>query len=107
MMMSNTPCQSLDPTIAQEFKRRRKRLWLSVLLVASTSLALVLFVPEGSSTSSSDFLWLLVLATILFSVALWASLSWKCPSCGGYLGSDPNPEFCPRCGTRLQKRALR
>ncbi len=104
MMMSNRPYQSVDPTIAQEFKRRRKRLWLSVLLVVSTSLALVLFVPEGSSTSSSDFSWLLfvVLATILFSVALWASLSWKCPSCGGYLGSDVNPEFCSRCGTKLQ-----
>ncbi len=103
MMMSNRPYQSVDPIIAQEFKRRRKRLWLSVLLVVSTSLALVLFVPEGSSTSSSDFPWLLfVLATILFSVALWASLSWKCPSCAGYLGSECNPKFCSRCGTRLQ-----
>ncbi len=104
MMMSNRPYQSVDPIIAQEFKRRRKRLWLSLLLVVSTSLAVVLFVPEGSSTSSSDFPWLLfVLATtILFSVALWASLSWKCPSCAGYLGSECNPKFCSRCGTRLQ-----
>jgi hypothetical protein len=32
------------------------------------------------------------------------AIIWRCPSCGGYLGLVASSKFCPKCGTRLDRR---
>ena len=81
--------QTLDPNIAQEFRRSQKMIIIACVLAIPCAYFL-----------TTQFMFGLVL---LIGVYIWAIYHWRCPSCRGNLGRGFNPKFCNRCGVRLRE----
>ena len=39
---------------------------------------------------------------IIVVVLILSFKNWRCPACDSYLGKHLNPEFCSKCGVKLQ-----
>ena len=99
---------AMDFTRAEEesFKAsfRARRRWLIGLAVPVTAtIFLVLMETTGRSglgvrLGLADW----VLPTVAIGVAVGALAlfltAWRCPVCRHFLGADPAPSFCRRCG---------
>lgn len=90
--------------IKEAFRRRReKQRWvlmaLLVMVVAVVSLAdsrtqAVLGVPSA--------VWAPAVFSVIGGAFVYTLFNWRCPACNRYLGRQPSPRVCGKCGARLQ-----
>ncbi len=43
------------------------------------------------------------LLAVVFVCVVISMVNWRCPACGGDMGRNWNPGFCPKCGVQLQE----
>jgi hypothetical protein len=46
---------------------------------------------------------LITLLPAFFLVFVICFTDWRCPACGGWMGRNTNPTFCPKCGVQLRE----
>jgi len=85
--------------VVAEFKRRRKRHVIALILSLLGLFALVaakngVFVPPGYLVA--------VVAGVVVGAAWFMLYNWRCPACRKMLGRSLNPNFCSRCGAPLR-----
>ena len=92
-----------DPRIISEFKKRKKRQIVVMVLVMPVILSLwiaggILVVYYGTIA----FLLCQLPAFVLFAIlGIYSLLNWQCPACSEFLGRG-SPRFCRNCGVRLE-----
>jgi hypothetical protein len=97
---NNPDTREPRPPAIVSISGRRRILWLlAVPTVAAFAVALIVWkfpdvnvwqIPEGP-------LFLACFAVLLAGLAA-IFLTWRCPVCGSYLGRDPRPATCAKCG---------
>ncbi len=91
-----------EERIIAEAQRRRRRMYVALGIGLAGMLAGLLAsraTIERSRALGGLFL-LLGLGVFLGCAATWL-ITWRCPKCDAYLGRNPDPKHCPRCGARL------
>ena len=88
------------PPAIVSISRRRQVMWLfAVPTIAAFVVALIVWkfpdvnvwqVPEGPL--------FLACFGVAFAGLAAIFLTWRCPVCGRYLGRDPRPATCAKCG---------
>ncbi len=56
----------------------------------------------GEAYGLPIFIWVPIsLLPILIYIVLTLKY-WRCPACSAYLGKNYSPNYCPKCGVKLQ-----
>lgn len=86
----------------EEFKQKRKRQIILVLIAVPVALIYAFFdrtlMPWGIPQQLIQGFMVLV----ILSLAIFSFINWRCPSCKKFLGKGINPKFCSGCGVKLQ-----
>lgn len=92
------PNTESKPEIIAEFNRRRIRQVIAVIPVVSIMFPAL--TTADSDSPNQILLWIFYVVGILFIA--FTIKNWRCPSCNGWLGRGIGPNFCRKCGVRLQ-----
>ena len=100
---NDNPEKNPSQDISREVARRRAaQIGGLVLVILFAMLALLARLSGGSLMGLPFIFWGSLAVVLLLSKIAFNIIGWRCPSCGGSLGSGYWPRFCPCCGIRLK-----
>jgi hypothetical protein len=98
------PTRRVPQQILSEVERRRTAQIIGlVVVVFSAMLALAARLSHDSLMGLPFVFWGVLAVILLLAKIAFFILAWRCPSCGGSLGSTYTPRFCSSCGIRLKR----
>ncbi len=79
---------------------RQRRLQIAglVVVVVFALLACLARIIRGDLLGIPFPIWVSLAAILLVMKLVYLFAAWRCPRCGGFLGSGYHPRFCSRCG---------
>jgi len=93
--------EDADRIISVLKRRRTVQIVGLVILVVFTAVAILSRLADYPVLGLPSSFWVALAVGLLIAKLLLNILGWRCPKCGGRLGSGYSPKYCSNCGFRF------